>query len=118
MVPIRLLGAAAVALAVAAGPAQERSAYLEANVRMSSHLWDGRLALAEWCKSNGLLREAKSHYQFIVLNGGAGNPAVGKAKAKLKGDWTKKPSESSGEKWVQYREKLHEYFRELGDRAW
>ncbi|HKS15734.1 MAG TPA: hypothetical protein VJU16_00320, partial [Planctomycetota bacterium] len=98
--------------------AQDRAAYNEALLRLNTHLWEGRLALADWCKSNGLVREARGHYQFIVLNGGAGNPFTSKAQAKLKGDWKQKPSDANPEKWAKYREKLLEYFRELGTRAW
>lgn len=98
--------------------AQERSAYAEACLRFSEYLWERRMSLADWCKANGLVREARSHYQFIVLNGGAGNPAASQATRKLKGDWKNKPGEADPEKWKLYREKLHEYFQELGTRAW
>src|SRR5262245_14334101 len=111
--PRMLLG-----LAVAVAPAQDRSAYNEALVRFNAYLWENRLSLADWCKADGLVREARSHYQFIVLNGGTGNPFTGKAQAKLRGDWKNKPSDADPEKWTKYREKLHEYFRELGSRAW
>src|SRR5262245_53657470 len=98
--------------------AQERSAYTQALLRLNTQLWDARIDLAVWCKSNGLVREARGHYQFIVLNGGAGNPYTSKAQARLRGDWKNKAGEADPEKWIRYREKLHEYFRELGDRSW
>ena len=112
---LALIGLAAVH---APAPAQDRPAYTEALLRMSEYLWERRMSLADWCKSNGLVREARSHYQFIVLNGGAGNPHTSQAERKLRGDWKNKPSEASPEKWTTYRGKLHDYFRELGDRAW
>lgn len=113
------LGLAAVAaLAPIRVNAQDRSAYSEALLSLSTYLWDRRISLADWCKSNGFVREARGHYQFIVLNGGAGNPSVSQAQRKLKGDWKNKPNESDPEKWAKYREKLHEYFQELGARAW
>lgn len=98
--------------------AQDRSAYNDALLSLSTYLWDRRLSLADWCKSNGFVREARSHYQFIVLNAASGDPHKSKAQAKLRGDWKSKPSETDPEKWAKYREKLHRYFQELGDRAW
>jgi len=108
----------ATALAPAPVQAQDRSAYTEALLSLSQYLWDRRLSLADWCKSNGLVREARSHYQFIVLNAASGDPHKAKAQANLRGDWKNKPSETDPEKWSKYREKLHDYFRELGARAW
>src|SRR5262245_19371018 len=109
----------ALLVAIATGFApQDRSAYNDALLSLSTYLWDRRLSLADWCKSNGFVREARSHYQFIVLNAASGDPHRSKAQARLKGDWKSKPSETDPEKWKAYREKLHDYFRELGDRAW
>jgi hypothetical protein len=110
--------ASAAALAPPRAQAQDRSAYNEALLHLSQYLWDRRLSLADWCKSSGFIREARSHYQFIVLNAAAGDPHKSKAQARLRGDWKGKPSETDPEKWSKYREKLHDYFRELGARAW
>ncbi|HZL72032.1 MAG TPA: hypothetical protein VFC86_06210 [Planctomycetota bacterium] len=114
---MKILPTVVMGLALAA-PAQDRSAYNEALLRFNAYLWENRLSLADWCKANGLVREARGHYQFIVLNGGTGNPFTSKAQAKLRGDWKSKPSDANPEKWAKYRERLHEYFRELGTRAW
>src|SRR5688572_5292397 len=114
-----LLGLAVVAvLAPPRAHAQDRATYNEALLSFSTYLWDRRLSLADWCKSNGFVREARGHYQFIVLNAASGDPHKSKAQAKLRGDWKDKPSETDPEKWKTYREKLHEYFKELGERAW
>jgi hypothetical protein len=114
-----ILSGVLIGLAAASpAPAQDRSPYSEACLRFTEYLWERRISLADWCKSNGLVREARSHYQFIVLNGGAGNPYTAKAQGRLRGDWKDKPGEADPEKWGKYREKLHEYFQELGDRAW
>jgi hypothetical protein len=108
----------AVLWAVIAPAPQDRAAYNEALVSWSQYLWDRRLSLADWCKSNGFVREARGHYQFIVQNTQTGDPHKSKAQARLRGDWKNKPSETDPEKWAKYREKLHEYFRELGARGW
>jgi len=110
--------AAIAAVAPARVHAQDRTAYNEALLNLSEYLWDRRLSLADWCKANGFVREARSHYQFIVLNAGPGHPFKAKAQARLRGDWKEKPNEIDPEKWAKYREKLQEYFKELGSRAW
>src|SRR5258705_2092340 len=107
--PRLMLGLAlATALAPAPAQAQDRSAYTEALLSLSQYLWDRRLSLADWCKSNGFVREARSHYQFIVLNAAAGDPHKAKAQASLRGDWKNKPSETDPEEWSKYRERLHD----------
>jgi len=108
----------AVGTTASLAPAQDKAAYNDALLSLSTYLWDRRLSLADWCKANGFVREARGHYQFIVLNAVAGDPHRSKAQAKLKGDWKNKPSETNAEKWKEYREKLHGYFEELGARAW
>ena len=96
---------------------QDRKAYTDAMVRVNTHFWDGRLDLADWCKENGLFREARGHYQFLIQNG-AGNPYATKAQNRLKGDWKAKPNAADPEKWKTYRQRLLEYFTDLGSRAW
>jgi len=115
---MKLLPSLVLGLAALIPAPQDKAAYNEAVLSFSQYLWDRRLSLADWCRSNGFIREARGHYQFIVANTASGDPHKSKAQAKLKGDWKNKPSETDPEKWTKYREKLHEYFRELGAKAW
>ena len=98
-------------------PLQDRKAYTEAMVRVNTHFWEGRLDLADWCRQSGLHREARGHYQFLIQNGGT-NPYAARSKTALKGAWSSKPNSATPDIGKTYRERLEEYFKDLGSRAW
>ncbi len=107
-------------LLVAAGAvaAQERSDYLEAYARLGVYFCEKRLELGDWCKSNKLPREARTHYQFIADKIPGASPYKSRAQNKLNGSWKKDPNTATPEQWAEYRKRYEDYAKGCGDRAW
>lgn len=97
---------------------QEKTEYLNAYGKLGIYLCEQRLSLGDWCRKNGLPREAKIHFQFIADKIPSPNPYRGAALNRLQGSWKKDPNTATPEKRAEYRKRLLAYFQGVGDRCW
>jgi hypothetical protein len=92
-----------------------KARYADACVRMNKHVWEEKLDLADWCKSNGLPGEAAAHYRFVKTHIPGTHPYKTRAEKALAGSWKEKADSAETKTRETYAKKCAEYVRKAGD---
>jgi len=89
----------------------------EANDRLNRHLWEGRLALGDWCRSRGLVADAAQHYAYVRDRIKGSHPYKSQAEKALAGSWRSKPDSADAKARDEHEKRSDAYAMKAADLA-